>query len=185
MANRRQQVKDGGKDARNILGNRRGRAGDSRCRRKRFPFPQRAAFDPREVCRYLSERLPEKIEFTFNCERYVSAGFQFGAHFEITPTWCDARKEGIHNYTSDRTADTILVPRALLLTGILDHTQAHQTQGFGVINAPARGSRIWIGFWNTDKTGDGAVWPSRFGELVLRWQRPVHLGKMFFEIAHT
>jgi hypothetical protein len=129
-----------------------------------------ANFDADLLCGFLDKHIPEAVAFTYDSQRYVSCVFAAGIQFQITSDWC---RSG-----SIPCGQLFYVPRSALVKGISDHLQTAATQGFGFMNRPVRASVVSTYWWHTDTTGDGVVWPNAFGDLVVRWQRPVHLDYM-------
>lgn len=140
--------------------------------RENLSSPKKFMVNAHGVYGYLLTNIPEVIEFIQHHERYVSTIVDVGVQFQITSAWCEARQI--------IPGPTLSVSRSVLLkSGIVDYLKGTGREGFGFMNTPVRELAIAIWYWSTDETEvDGLVWPTAFGDLVLRWQRPRHIGFM-------
>lgn len=128
-----------------------------------------------DICGYLTRHAPDPIDFTLDDTKYISAVLSIGVQFQITSAWCTAR--------SIAYGPKFSIPLWILLSAISHHLVVEKRAGFGYFLRPVCDNTVDTVWWNTDVEGDGVVWPNGFGDLVLRWQRPVHVVAIQREIA--
>ncbi|KAK0627177.1 hypothetical protein B0T14DRAFT_129752 [Immersiella caudata] len=142
------------------------RHGSSRDARFLLPVSNSTPFPAKYLCFYLCAAAPKSIDWVESRIHadmewsYIAPFLNLGILVQVTAQWF---RQKVPQKSSQS------IDRSLFCEWYTSELATHGVCGFGVQDPELSSSAHW---WTKDKRGDGVVWPSVVGEMVIRWQTP-------------